>query len=216
MSNDSTPTPGGWDETLADHKTRQAERIGKVALELAAEHGIANVSMRQLASAVGIARQTLYNYVPDVASAIAGYLATRAEAFEAHLDAALNNATDPAARLRCYVNEVLDYLASDEHRIGAAQLLAAGATGAHAESLANAQQRLHTTLLGILTDGIHDKNFRSDLDPEFVASLIEYLVAGAGSALRRQTTDPDSAAGTVIALIDGGLIASTQHADQDD
>jgi AcrR family transcriptional regulator len=196
---------GSWDDTVAEHKARLTERIGKVALSLAAQSGIANVSMRQLAAEVGIARQTLYNYVPDVSSAIAGYLAARAEAFDARLRGALAAEADPARRLRRYVTEVIGYLAGEEHRVGAGQMIAAGASGAHAEALRASQRRLHDELRAIIAEGIGDGTFRKDLDPNLVTSLIEHLVAGAGTSLARGTADAADAVDTVIALLESGL-----------
>jgi AcrR family transcriptional regulator len=196
---------GSWDDTVAEHKARLTERIGRVALVLAAQSGIGNVSMRQLAAEVGIARQTLYNYVPDVSSAIAGYLAARAEAFDTRLHAALASESDPAGRLRRYVAEVIGYLGGEEHRVGAGQMLAAGASGTHAEALRASQHRLHEELRAIIAAGIGDGTFRKDLDPDLVTSLIEYLVAGAGTSLTNGTADAATATSTVNALLDDGL-----------
>lgn len=200
----STAEQGSWEDTVAEHKARLTERIGQVALALAAQSGVANVSMRQLAAEVGIARQTLYNYVPDVSSAIAGYLAARAEAFDTRLRAALATEPDPAGRLSRYAAEVIGYLGGEEHRVGAGQMIAAGASGAHAEALRASQRRLHDELRAIIAEGIADGAFRKDLDPELVTSLIEHLVAGAGTSLARGTVAA-AAIDTVMALLDSGL-----------
>lgn len=65
-----------------------------------AEHGVAGVSMRQLADALGVSRMTPYRYFPDKAAIVA---AVRARGFARMADAmeAVAAATpEPAARLR--------------------------------------------------------------------------------------------------------------------
>jgi hypothetical protein len=84
-------------------------------------------------------------------------------------------------------------------------MLAAGASGTHAEALRASQHRLHEELKAILAAGIGDGTFRKDLDPDLVTSLIEYLVAGAGTSLTNGTADAATATSTVNALLDDGL-----------
>ncbi len=75
--------------------------IREAALQLFARHGYAAVSMRQIASAVGVQVGALYAYTPDKQALLADLL-------RSHMDDVLNGwqddtAADPLTRLRRFV-----------------------------------------------------------------------------------------------------------------
>ena len=51
--------------TQGSHSDITGPRIREAALRLFAQHGFAAVSMRQIASEVGVQAGALYNYIPD-------------------------------------------------------------------------------------------------------------------------------------------------------
>lgn len=153
------PEGDGWDATVADHKRRQLLRIGQVAADLVARDGLSDVSMSKLARAVGISRATVYNYVPDVATAIRVHLRAQAEAFQARVEAAIAEESGPEAQLRRYIEEQVAYAAGAEHRAAAA-LLEAGAALGGEESPAAHHRRQSAVLDGILDRGVRDGVFR--------------------------------------------------------
>ena len=51
--------------TAGSHSDITGPRVRTAALQLFAEHGFAAVSMRQIASAVGVQAGALYNYTAD-------------------------------------------------------------------------------------------------------------------------------------------------------
>jgi AcrR family transcriptional regulator len=57
--------------TAGSHSDITGPRIEKAALRLIARHGFAAVSMRQIASEVGVQAGALYNYIPDKQSLLA-------------------------------------------------------------------------------------------------------------------------------------------------
>ena len=84
--------------TQGSHAGITGPRIRDAALRLFAEHGFAAVSMRQIASAVGLQAGALYNYTPDkqtlLFSLLKGHMDELLSAWEAEA-----NAGSPLARL---------------------------------------------------------------------------------------------------------------------
>ncbi len=66
--------------TAGSHSDITGPRIEAAALKLIAEHGFAAVSMRQIASEVGVQAGALYNYIPDKQSLLARLMIGHMEA----------------------------------------------------------------------------------------------------------------------------------------
>src|SRR3954462_7349259 len=62
----SRPVPRLWDDTIEAHRRTVRDVTLDTAAALVAEHGLASVTMSQIAGRAGIARATLYRYFPDV------------------------------------------------------------------------------------------------------------------------------------------------------
>ena len=58
--------PKLWSETLDDHRRAIRDAALDATAGLVAEHGLASVTMSQIAKDAGIGRATLYKYFPDV------------------------------------------------------------------------------------------------------------------------------------------------------
>ena len=58
--------PKLWNETIEAHRRAVRDATLDTAAALVAEHGLASVTMSQIAEATGIGRATLYKYYPDV------------------------------------------------------------------------------------------------------------------------------------------------------
>lgn len=58
--------PKLWNDTIDGHRRTVHAAILDAAAALAAEHGLASVTMSQIATSAGIGRATLYKYFPDV------------------------------------------------------------------------------------------------------------------------------------------------------
>src|SRR5256885_17124749 len=58
--------PKLWNETIAAHRRAVRDAILDTTAALVAEHGLASVTMSQIAEQTGIGRATLYKYFPDV------------------------------------------------------------------------------------------------------------------------------------------------------
>src|ERR1700733_4436366 len=60
--------PRIWSETIDAHRAAVREATLDATAALVAEHGLAGVTMSQIAKDTGIGRATLYKYFPDVES----------------------------------------------------------------------------------------------------------------------------------------------------
>ncbi|SDH63117.1 TetR/AcrR family transcriptional regulator [Alloyangia pacifica] len=88
--------------TAGSHSDITGPRIREAALRLFAKHGYAAVSMRRIASEVGVQAGALYNYIPDkqalLFSLLKGHMDELLETWEATPQPA-----DPLARLEAFV-----------------------------------------------------------------------------------------------------------------
>jgi AcrR family transcriptional regulator len=85
--------PKLWNATIDQHRRAVREATMDATAALVAEHGLASVTMSQIAEASGIGRATLYKYFPDVESILAAW-------HEREATAHLEQLAELAARLR--------------------------------------------------------------------------------------------------------------------
>ncbi len=90
------------------HSQITGPKIQEAALQLFARHGYAAVSMRQIASEVGVQAGALYNYVPDKQTLLSQLLVDHMQALLAALDE-LPVAPDPKAALEQFVRHHILY-----------------------------------------------------------------------------------------------------------
>ncbi|MGV9714192.1 TetR/AcrR family transcriptional regulator [Gordonia sp. NPDC003424] len=89
---------------LAAERTELAsQRILDVAERLFVEHGVGAVTMRQLATAVGCSRATLYRYFPGKSEVLAAYVDRATHDLADTIGAAVADEQDPHDRLRAAV-----------------------------------------------------------------------------------------------------------------
>lgn len=183
------------------------ERITAAAMELVAERGMSGVTMSAVAKRAGVARQTVYNHFPDVDEIIlaaheqhsvmdqARLLASTAETAPEQIDLLIRHAV-AAHGARAGVVVVEQGLAPDARE------------ALHRHALEG--RRLITS---ILTDGIERGAFRSDLDPDIDAHLIQGMLASAGEAAAEHGADAHRIASATSRTILAGLAARSHAPD---
>lgn len=206
MPHQANRQDGVWSESLASHRRRQTIHIGRTALELISRHGIAAVSMRQLADAAGVSRATLYNYFPDLESALLAYLEAAMEDYLTEVERALQGIDDPVEQLDRYIEHQVAYLAGDQHRTGAALLQAAAESPRLAPALSQHVGGPAEVVAKILVNGRAAGAFDPELDPALCTTLVLHLLAGACAALDAGA-GADEAAAAVRRLLHHGLLA---------
>ncbi|WP_405922691.1 TetR/AcrR family transcriptional regulator [Streptomyces sp. NBC_00035] len=164
--------PKLWNETIAAHRTAVREATLDTTAALVAEHGLAAVTMSQIAEKTGIGRATLYKYFPDVESILVAWHERQVNAHLAQLSAVHNKAGDSGERLQA----VLETYALMQHEHGLHELAGLLHRGAH---VAHAEQHLTGFVKGLLEEGVTAGRLRDDVSPDEMAS---YCIHALGAA----------------------------------
>ncbi|WP_158726465.1 TetR/AcrR family transcriptional regulator [Tomitella fengzijianii] len=200
-----TASGESWDEAVSDHRRRQLLHIGRAATALVAAEGLAAVSMSRLAREAGVSRATLYNYVPDVATAIQRYLDAKDEAFARSVTAAVADEPGPVEKLRRYIREQVRYVAGGDHRAAVA-VAEAGAALEGASSARAHQARQPAVLAAILAEG-EEAGVFAPAAHGARAMLIGRLLYSAPELLFTHGLSEDEAAAAITDLALGGIAA---------
>jgi AcrR family transcriptional regulator len=167
--------PKLWDETMDAHRRAVRDAILETTVGLVNEHGLASVTMSQIAKEAGIGRATLYKYFPDVQSIL---IAWHERHVAAHLDQ-LTRARDHAegaarqleAVLRGYAHlthqrrqdgEIAAFVHRDEHAV-------------------HARQRLHGLVRDVIAAAAAAGAVRGDVAPGELADYCLHALSGAGA-----------------------------------
>ena len=164
--------PRLWDETIEAHRRAVRDATLDTTAALVAEHGLASVTMSQIAAETGIGRATLYKYFPDVDAIL---LAWHERQVAEHL-AQLAEVRDQAGRAGERLKAVLGTYALILHEHHCSDLAASLHRGAH---VAQAHQQLRDFVRDLLREGAASGEVRDDVAPEELASYCLHAVAAA-------------------------------------
>jgi AcrR family transcriptional regulator len=164
--------PRLWDETIEAHRRAVRDATLDTTAALVAEHGLASVTMSQIAAETGIGRATLYKYFPDVDAIL---VAWHERQVAEHL-AQLAEVRDQAGRAGERLKAVLGTYALILHEHHGSDLAASLHRGAH---VAQAHQQLRDFVRDLLCEGAASGDVRDDVPPEELASYCLHAVAAA-------------------------------------
>jgi AcrR family transcriptional regulator len=202
--------PKLWTETIETHRREVKDAILETTAALVAEHGLASVTMSQIAEQTGIGRATLYKYFPDVEAILVAWHDQRVARHLEHLVEVRDRSSDAGERLR----DVLEAYAlvshershghhgNDEHsrehhgthhgtpRQPAGEI---AALVHRREHIAGVQRRLETFMRDLLADAARAGEVRKDVPPFELARYCLHALAVAGelptkAAVRRLVT----------------------------
>ncbi|SRR6266567_4944169 len=166
--------PKLWNETIEAHRREVRDAILDTTAALVAEHGLASVTMSQIAEETGIGRATLYKYFPDVEVILATWHERHVTGHLEHLAEIRDQASDPGERLEA-VLEVYALIAYEHHDTELAALLHRG------EHVARAQQQLSDLIRELLTKAAETGDVRDDVAPHELASYCLHALTAASS-----------------------------------
>lgn len=146
--------------SAAQAGTDTRTRIIGAALDLIADRGMTGVSMKAVAAAAGISRQTLYNHYADVGAIVIDSLEAHQQASLDELRTMLATIESPSGRLEHLVRHV-------------------GAVGAHHHSMGVLGQALSAEARSLL----------GKYDEDFSAVVADVLQAGIDTGAFRQSID---------------------------
>lgn len=188
--------PKLWDATIDAHRNAVREAVLDATADLVAAHGVASVTMSQIAEASGIGRATLYKYFPDVESILRAWHERQVGAHLHQLaQVRQQHADDPQRALATVLGAYAD-ICHAQHGAGpAAAMLHQG------EHMARAHTHLREMVAQLLSDAAVAGAVREDVPP---AELAWFCL----NALQAATTLPSKAAvGRLVAVTLAGLRA---------
>jgi AcrR family transcriptional regulator len=166
--------PRLWDETIEAHRRAVRDATLDTTAALVAQHGLASVTMSQIAEQTGIGRATLYKYFPDVEAIL---VAWHERLVTGHL-AQLASVRDRPGRVGERLEAVLETYALILHEHHRGELAALLHQGAH---VARAHQHLSDFIRDLLTQGAASGDVRDDVTPEELASYCLHAITAATS-----------------------------------
>jgi AcrR family transcriptional regulator len=163
-----------------------------VTAALVAEHGLAAVTMSQIAEQTGIGRATLYKYFQEVKAIL---VAWHEQQVTGHLEALAQVRDRPGAageRLAAVLESyaMMSHESRQHHGTDLGELAALLHRGEH---VARARQHLTEFVRDLLAEGAATGDVRDDVPPEEIASYCLHALSAAGSlpsraAIRRLVT----------------------------
>jgi AcrR family transcriptional regulator len=178
--------PRLWNETIQAHRRAVRDATLDTTAALVAEHGLAAVTMSQIAAETGIGRATLYKYFPDVEAILAAW---HERQVAEHLEQ-LAQVRDQAGHAGQRLKAVLEAYALIVHEHHGGELAALLHRGTH---VARAEQQLREFVRDLLREGAASGEVRDDVAPEELASYCLHAVTAARNlpskaAVRRLVT----------------------------
>jgi AcrR family transcriptional regulator len=183
----SGTVPKLWNETVEAHRRAVRDATLDATAALVAEHGLASVTMSQIAETTGIGRATLYKYFPDIESILIAWHDRQVTGHLEQLVEVRDRAGDARARLEAVLKAYALICHGRPHGTELAALVHRG------EHLALAQQHLNGFLQDLLTDAAAAGYVRTDVPPDELAAYCSTALAAAGglpskAAVRRLVT----------------------------
>jgi AcrR family transcriptional regulator len=175
--------PKLWNETVETHRRAVRDAILDTTAALVADHGLASVTMSQIAEDTGIGRATLYKYFSEVDAILVAWHERQITGHLVHLAEVRDRTGDVRQRLKA----VLEAYALITHQHRSNELAALLHQGEH---VARAQLHLRNFIRDLVREGAESGDLRDDVAPEELASYcLHALTAASGlpakAAVRR-------------------------------
>jgi AcrR family transcriptional regulator len=173
-------------DSIADHVAQQQAAVLDAAVALFVERGYADVSLGDVAAEVGLARNSLYRYVPDkVHLLVQWYRGAVPETVEAWTAAVAGDAR-PAERLVRWAQTYLAWARSPEHQLVGPLTDALPTLDAETRAEVAA---LHRSMMDVVAGVVAEAGVADDEVPGTV-HLLAGLVIGAARGERDGGDDP--------------------------
>ena len=166
-----------WDETIDAHRRTVRDAILDTAASLAMDHGLASVTMSQIAETAGIGRATLYKYFPDVGSILLGWHERQISGHLGQLAHVRDQEVEPDQQLRA----VLEAFALIGHNSRGHHGAELGAFLHRDDQVARAQQDLRHIIRDLVAEAAATGDVRGDVPPDELASYCLHALTAAGA-----------------------------------
>ena len=169
-------------DTVAAHVAQQRAAVVDAAAALFAERGIANVSMSDIAEAVGLARNSLYRYFPDKGHILAVWLTSEIDPLVTESMLIAGSDKSPSERLERWLSFHLALGTNHEHRLMARVAEEIGSLSSEVRAEIGAQ---HRRLYGTIEPVLSELLAHSDRSIPIVAGLIGGALRSASELVNR-------------------------------
>jgi AcrR family transcriptional regulator len=166
--------PKLWNETIEAHRRAVHDAILDATAALVAKHGLASVTMSQIAEDTGIGRATLYKYFSDVEAILLAWHQRQVTRHLEHFAEVRDQAGDAVAALEA----VLEAFALISHAHHGTELWALLHRGDH---VAGAQTQLNDFIRDLVTKGAKSGELRDDVAPGELASYCLHALTAAST-----------------------------------
>ena len=166
--------PKLWTETIEEHRRAVHDATLDTTAALVREHGLAAVTMLQIAAAAGIGRATLYKYFPDVEAILVAWHDRQIALHLRQLAAARDAAGTPAGQLEA----VLTAFALIQHQHHGTELPVSLLH--RGEHVARARQQLQDLVADLVATGAQAGEIRADIAPGELAGYCLHALTAAG------------------------------------
>ncbi|GAA2094944.1 TetR family transcriptional regulator [Microlunatus panaciterrae] len=189
-------------DTLAAHRELMWTRLLDAFADAMAEVGYPDLTLADVAARAGMARNTIYNYVPDKEALMMAFIERSVEQFVHRMRSELADLSDARTRMEALIRRQMHQFVV-EPGSGPGKGLLEGHEFGPATHLAM-QVRfkpLHTLIAEIVSEGIDSGEFRAGLDPVGVTPMISALVGSERVPVGQGQHDPDEAADRVTEFV---------------
>jgi AcrR family transcriptional regulator len=166
--------PKLWNDTVEEHRRAVRNATLDTTAALVMEHGLASVTMSQIAEETGIGRATLYKYFPDVEAIL---FAWHERQIGSHLEH-LAEVRDQAGGARERLKAVLEAYALMSHEHRDSELAALLHRGQH---VVRAEVHLRDFIKKLVIEGAKSGELRDDVAPGELASYCLHALSAASS-----------------------------------
>ena len=167
--------PKLWTDTIEEHRRAVRDATLDTTAALVAEHGLASVTMSQIAAETGIGRATLYKYFPDVEAILTAWHQRQVARHLSQLATVRDQGGSAGERLKSVLTA---YAIITHNRPHGTELAAAVHRGEH---LAGAQRQLLGFLQDLIADAANTGEVRVDVPPAELASYCVHALQAASS-----------------------------------
>lgn len=167
--------PKLWNETIVEHRAAVRDATLDTTAALVAQHGLAAVTMSQIAKETGIGRATLYKYFPDVEAILIAWHERQIGAHLEHLAGVRDHAGGTATHRLQAVLEAFALISRKHRDTELAALLHRG------EHIARAQRHLHEFVTDLISEGASSGELRDDVAAAELAAYCLHALTAAGS-----------------------------------
>ena len=167
--------PKLWTGTIEAHRQAVRDATLDATAALVAEHGLASVTMSQIAERAGIGRATLYKHFPDVEAILVAWHERQVSGHLEHLAKIRDEGSGARERLEAVLEA---YALMTHRRPHGTELTALLHRGEH---IAQAHQHLSNFIRDLLAEAAKAGDIRDDVAPDELASYCIHALAAASS-----------------------------------